>query len=218
VHEAIQGYYPEHLHAELAALLGTTSDALGDEFIEKISVVLFILDSDLLGVGRERETLKLSRAALKRLQRQVCDIKASLADLDVDASFALAQSLFDEFGPSLTDEESEKYLSRGSPIEHGLRHLDNSVLQLQKLGDLIEPSIKLLGGKGRPRKDYARHAVEGLHRIWISITNTKPTRTYALETGETGRFLSFCELLLRPKLGNKISLEYYVRKAIEREK
>jgi len=172
VHEALEGYYPRHLHAELAAILEKSPDALGDDFIEKVSVVLFVLESAPIIAEHDLEARRIGRAALKRLQRQVGDIRVSLEDLNTDTQFALAQAMFDEFGPSLTDEEAEKLFGSGAPIEHGLKHLNNCVSQLQKLEDLFDSSLKQLGGKGRPRKDYARDAVEGLHRIWVSITRS----------------------------------------------
>lgn len=115
MHAALEGYYPKHLHSKLAALLEKPPGTLGDDFIEKISVVLFVLDSAPIIEERGLEARKIGRAALKRLQRQLCEIRVSLEDLNTDTQFALAQAMFDEFGPSLTDEDAEKLFGSGHP-------------------------------------------------------------------------------------------------------
>jgi hypothetical protein len=216
MHEALEGYYPWHLHAKLAALLNKTPEALGDDFIEKISGILFSLEAGLPRFAEEWQNS--NGTSSKLLLKHVRTLKMSLENLKPATWAALAEAMFTQFGPSLTDAEARESFGGGTPEEHGYKHISEWILQLQSVEQAIDSIPDVPGRKGRPSKDHIRQAVEGLHRIWLRITNTKPTHSYTPETGTVGRFLSFCELALSPVLGTNISLEHYVRAVTYGEK
>lgn len=212
MHEALVGYYPTSAHGEIAALLRTSPHQLGDDFIEKVATVAFIVDS---GNRPAQSTKKQSRDALKVVSKRVQALIEALDALDPDAWFALVDASLKQFGPY--QGTTKKQDSSGDPDFRHNRPMRVHAWTglLQQIGPLVQISLDSLEERGRPTNRDIPWGIAQLREIWTNTTGTEPTLAYNKRTrSTTSPFLRFCQIVLDPILTSErspVKLERAVR-------
>ncbi len=217
--------YPNELRADIAAATRLDDPIQTGELVRRGSTIAWMCWIQVHFENRPRKSD--IKKDLSSLERRLSGVLAKVGSLEYDTRRVLEVAADRE--PDDPDREPPREafeVKVEGEVFGGLGdvRVNEAISQLELLISWCQRGREILGpgGKGRPRQEARRRAVQQLKKIWTSVTGSQPTLRYNPRTKEPyGPFLNFVTLVLSPFLPEEERhrrWEALVREAIYGEK
>ena len=217
--------YPSDLRVNIAAATRLTDPIQTDELVRRGIDIAWMCWIQLHFENRPRKSE--IKKDLSSLERRLSGVLAKVGSLEYDTRRVLklvADREPDDPGRDPPREAFEVRVEGRAFGGFGDVRVAEVISQLELLISWCQRGREILGpvGKGRPRQEARRQAVQQLEKIWTSVTGSPPTLRYNPWTKRSyGPFLDFVTLVLSPilpEVERHIGWEAFVREAIYGEK